>query len=224
MIKMNREKVRVVVLLTGCVVPNTTDYLVIADIESRKAQYLKAIRWYLSNTDFRIVFGENSGTDLSDYISEVWRDRVEFITYKSEPVVPDRGKGYKEMEILEYCYVNSFFLKDCEVIVKGTGRLILKNIVSLVNCLKGHKHFISSWMRFKYRASDSRFFFCSSDFMEYFIREFKNRTDRENIFEVNLAKAIRENNNYTYLYPLYAANIDGIGGGWCDLQYICHDV
>ena len=56
----------VVLLLTGCVKPNVTnDVLTVTNVETRARQYVEAIRWYLENTPFRIVFCENSGTDLS---------------------------------------------------------------------------------------------------------------------------------------------------------------
>lgn len=35
--------------------------------------YIKVIRWYLDNTDYKVVFCENSGTDVSGLFTE-WGD------------------------------------------------------------------------------------------------------------------------------------------------------
>lgn len=67
-------KKNMVLLLTGCVVPNSTDVLVVTDIEVRKRQYIETIEWYLKHTDYCIVFGENSGTDLSQSINPQFRN------------------------------------------------------------------------------------------------------------------------------------------------------
>lgn len=57
---------QVVLLLTGCIRPNIkNDILAITDVETRKNQYLEAIRWYVQNTPYKIVFCENSGYDIS---------------------------------------------------------------------------------------------------------------------------------------------------------------
>lgn len=56
---------RISILLTGCIHPNTKEGLAISDANVRKKQYCNAIRWYLTNTPYNIVFCENSGTDIS---------------------------------------------------------------------------------------------------------------------------------------------------------------
>lgn len=99
----------VILLLTGCIVPNVTDKLYYSDPEERQRQYVEALRWYLNNTPYKIIFAENSGTDLSPLFHT---DRIEFLTYKSKPTVPERSRGYKEMEILEYVRDHSQFLNS----------------------------------------------------------------------------------------------------------------
>lgn len=93
---------RIQLLLTACIKPNSTDALAIRDAFTRKGQYLEAIQWYLDNTNFGITFCENSGTAIS--LSELDmrghdEARLEILTYTSQPTIPERGKGYKEMEI-----------------------------------------------------------------------------------------------------------------------------
>ena len=45
----------IVILLTGCICPNTTEGLVVNNADTRKQQYLDAIHWYLNNTPYHIV-------------------------------------------------------------------------------------------------------------------------------------------------------------------------
>jgi len=219
------------ILLTGCIVPNTDDVLAVKDINIRKNQYIEAIQWYIDNTPYHITFCENSDNDISSNFNK-YTDRVEFLTYKSNPVFPDLGKGYKEMEILEFAYKNSKFLKVCDVIVKGTGRLILKNIVQIINSLKVEKHkdFISSWLSLKIRTTDRRFFMCSPSFLEYFLT-YKKYINKHSNFEDNLACSIyqRDTKKYKFIYPSLWYNIDGIGGGYgtiynitkCEYRRLC---
>lgn len=56
---------KITIFLTGCINPNTKEGLAISDAAVRKQQYIDAIKWYLANTPYRIVFCENSGTDIS---------------------------------------------------------------------------------------------------------------------------------------------------------------
>ena len=205
----------ITILLTGCIHPNTKEGLVISDADIRKKQYVDAIRWYLANTPYDIVFCENSGTDISSNIDNV-EGRIEFLTYKSEPLKVDYGKGLREMEIIEYAIAHSAILMRSDIIVKGTGRLILKNVVAVASWLSKHniKDFCSSWMSIKMVHSDSRFFFCSPSFLKLFA-SYKNRLNDKLNFEKTLATCIGENRNYfRYIYPIIWYNIEGIGGGY----------
>ncbi len=210
----------IVILLTGCICPNTTEGLVVNNADTRKQQYLDAIHWYLNNTPYHIVFCENSGTVIS--LSELGMRghdgaRLEILTYTSQPTIPERGKGYKEMEIIEYAFQHSAYLSKADIIIKGTGRLKLLNIVSVVKFLENKhlEHFICSWMSIKKQHSDSRFFFCSPDYLKYFIT-FKEKISLHKNFEDNLALSIaeRDKTRYKYIYPNVWYNISGIGGGF----------
>lgn len=205
-------------LLTGCINPNSSDALAIKKASTRRRQYLDAIQWYLDNTDYGITFCENSGTQIS--LSELNvkdNNRLEILTYTSFPTIPERGKGYKEMEIIEYAFQNSSYLSKADIIIKGTGRLKLINIVSVVNFLikKDAKHFICSWMSIKKQHSDSRFFFCSPDYLKYFISYKENISLHKN-FEDNLALSIANSGRglFKFIYPNVWYNISGIGGGY----------
>lgn len=117
-------------LLTGCVTPNVTDTLYCTNPEERKQQYATAIRWYLENTPYKLVFAENSGCDLSPLFEE-YKDRTEFLTCTMKPTIPERSRSYKEMEILE------FVSKSSKLIGGGASKLSLKLPVAC--------NFLTSW-------------------------------------------------------------------------------
>lgn len=205
------------ILMTACVIPNTDDPLAISDIEIRKAQYTSALKYYWEKTNFDIVFCENSGTDIRDslHIQNIYcSDRLEYISYTSPPCVPDRGKGYKEMEIIEHAFKHSKKLSHSNVVVKVTGRLILKNIKAIVDYyihLGGV--FVGAWMGIKTFASDSRYIIASPNFYRFFIT-YKDEISKKSVFEVNLCKAISEwKKKYKFIYPNHYPNTIGIGGG-----------
>ena len=205
---------KITILLTGCIHPNTSEGLVISKADIRKQQYLNAIRWYLDNTPYHIVFCENSGTDVSNEVDDP-NHRVEFLTYVSGPMKVDYGKGLREMEIIEFAAAHSKILMNSDIVIKGTGRLVLKNIIPVVSWLarKNLKNFCSSWMSIKMVHSDSRFFFCSPSFLKNFIG-YKNRLNYKINFEKLLATCIGENKEiFKFIYPYIWYNIEGVGGG-----------
>ena len=205
---------QITILLTGCIHPNTNEGLAVSDAVVCKKQYLDAIRWYLDHTPYRIVFCENSGTDVSQEVMDP-DHRVEFVTYVSGSMKVDYGKGLREMEIIEYALDHSTRLKQSDIIIKGTGRLILKNIISVVSWLacKNTKDFCSIWMSIKIWMSDSRFFFYSPSFLKKFVG-YKDRLNYRINFERVLATCISENRDkFRFIYPNLWYNIEGIGGG-----------
>ena len=54
-----------ILLLTACINPDGMPFTCLADVGVRKKQYIEALNFYLKNTTRKIVFVENSGTDIS---------------------------------------------------------------------------------------------------------------------------------------------------------------
>lgn len=205
---------KITIFLTGCIHVNTKEGLAISDAAVRKQQYIDAIQWYLNNTPYNIVFCENSGTDISNEIG-TGRGRLEFLTYTSKPLKVDYGKGQREMEIIAYAIEHSAMLMSSDIIIKGTGRLILKNIVPVTSWLakRNTSDFCSIWMSIKEWMCDSRFFFCSPSFLRLFSSYSSRLNDKQN-FERILATSIGENRKkFHFIYPPVWYNIEGIGGG-----------
>lgn len=205
----------VVVLLTGTIVPNVVDKLAVFQPEVRKNQYLSAIRWYVENTDYRIVFCENSGSDVSPFLNAEEKERVEVLTFAQPQITdPTKDRGYTEMLILEYALQHSQYLSNADLIVKGTGRLILKNIKSLVGMCKRRRKFVSTWMLYGCLYAESRFFLCSVSFLRYFVGV-KDKVCVNCNFEATLAQTVRSSikEGYIFHYPIIRPWISGVGGG-----------
>ena len=204
----------VVLVLTGCIVPNCGDNLKINNCEERLKQYKKSIEWYYINTPYRIVFCENSGYNIANYYCDK-RDRIEILTYKSSEEGYDRSKGYKEMEILEYAYDNSEFIRDGKIFIKITGRLVLLNICRIVNyLLKKDKSFICSYQNSTRPFSDCKFVFFTGEFWPILL-SYKDKISNSNNFERITYSAINEagTKGIKFIYPPVLDRVDGVGGG-----------
>lgn len=204
----------VVLLLTGCIKPNVTDYIAVSDWEKRQAMYVDAIQWYATNTPYKIVFCENSGMDVTKLIG----GNIDILTFKSLPDVPDRSRSYKEMQILEYAFEHSKFLQaDDIMVVKITGRLKLLNIKELVDRLlhesrKCSHGFVSSAKNARKPFSDCRFMYFTKNFWPILLAQ------KENIWptygmEWIMGDAIRaaQRQGIKFIYPPFVERIEGIG-------------
>ena len=201
------ESENIILLLTACINPNCNDLLAIKDVETRKTMYIKSIQWYLQNTDYKIIFCENSGTDISSTFP--LNNRIEFITYKSNNT-PDKTKGYKEMEILEYILKKSKFISQSDeatILVKITGRLIALNIKTIISKLKQlrgkSKPFVSAYLNGRKPWSDSRFIFFSISYFPILI-SYKEKINKNYYFEHVVTESTKHakkriSNLYTHL-------------------------
>ena len=91
---------KAVILLTGCINPNGMPFTQLTDTSDRQKQYVDAIHYYINNTDCKIVFCENSNTDINTLFKNK-QDRLEILTFAGNQD-KQRGKGYGETEIIEY--------------------------------------------------------------------------------------------------------------------------
>jgi len=146
----------------------------------RLADYADAMRFYLGVSDRvvdRIVFIDNSATDLSllkARCSDVRHaKRVEWISFQGNDHDPTLGKGYGEFRLLDHGIASSDLLRDDERFWKLTGRLIVRNMESMilsapregeVYCdlrdvpLVGHRLGLNYWMDLRLFAMTKRFY------------------------------------------------------------------
>lgn len=171
---------KTVILLTGCINPNGMPFTQLTDANERQKQYVDAILFYLSNTNCPIVFCENSNTDISHIFNNA-QNRLEILTFPGNQH-KQRGKGYGEVEIIEYALQHSLYLKEDCIIIKITGRLIVNNIGIIINSLPSHKNFITCLFHSDLSFADSRIFCATSPFFREFITNKKYINDSKNIF------------------------------------------
>lgn len=205
-----------IVLLTATIVPNSLDTLTLKDPEERKSQYRKALDFYLKTCNYKIVFAENSGNSLIPYFEE-HTDRVEFLTFSSPQLDDDRGKGYKELEIIEFAINNSKFINEASKIVKITGRLKILNLTHIVNNIMRERKNCDRLIRaniYKQNKIDSRCFLFSKGFWPI-LKERGNSININYSFESALWDSINvyhpQNSYKQFVSPL---RIDGVSGGF----------
>lgn len=152
-----------VLLLTGCVNPQGMAQTALTDAAERQRQYEEAVRWYLSHTSFPVVFAENSGHPLTDVPAS---DRFEQLSFAGN-ADKQRGKGYGELEIIGHALSHSRFIQSDTIVIKITGRLIVRNIRSLVRLhrLYGRRDCVMCQLHSDLRFADSRVFTASADFL-----------------------------------------------------------
>ena len=210
---------KIVILLTGTIHPNSFATLALTDPEIRRGQYIEAIKFYLDKTNLNIVFAENSGTSIkSEFEKYEGNDRLEFLTFKSEPTIPDKGKGAKELEILEFSINHSKFISESDAVVKITGRLKILNIIDLyssffVQAARYKKLF--SCNIYKITKMDARCFFFTKDFFSY-LELVGQSIDLKYSIEMALWDSIFEykKTNGIYKQLKYPLRIEGVNAGF----------
>lgn len=182
---------KTVILLTGCINPDGMANTYLTDINERHKQYVDAIHYYIKNTDCKIIFCENSNTNISPLFNYT-KDRLEILTFSGNKDKL-RGKGYGEAEIIGYAIRHSFCLQDSCIIIKITGRLIVNNISKIVKSMKGKHNFVTCFFHSNLSFADSRIFCGTTSFFKEFLknRDFINES-KGVLFEHVLASTILE--------------------------------
>lgn len=206
-----------ILLLTGCINPNGMAYTVLSDKEQRKKQYIKAIKFYLKNTTYPIVFTENSGTDISHHFTEnIQSGRMECFSFQGN-LEKELGKGYGECEIMEYAFNHSAIIRKSKQqrIAKITGRLVIKNIKTIVRwhtLLTSHRTTLCA-INSDLSFPDSRFVIASLEFYHIFLRRKAFINDSAGyFFEHALWDTIIEEKQYPYSPFFIRPQIEGVSG------------
>lgn len=136
-----------ILFMTACINPNGMSNTALQNVAERKNQYVHAVEYYLSHTDFKILFVENSGCDISPlFEDEIQQGRIEIITYSGNDFDRSLGKGYGEGLIMRHALSHSSFLRDGDVVIKVSGRHIVKNLKQIVNLtmmLRASQNFVA---------------------------------------------------------------------------------
>lgn len=126
-----------VLCMTGTVNVHTGQTLR-TDPRLRLADYKAALRYYLDHNDLPVVFIENSDYDFSgDADFDAFAADARFKLIRMSPH-PDRsrGKGFQEFYMLDRFAAST----DARLMVKVTGRYVVKNIARMIAEMRAPLH------------------------------------------------------------------------------------
>lgn len=201
-----------IILLSATVNANDDGLTKILNPEIRLKQYIKAVHFYLNNTSVKIILVENSNFDFKTILDYAhWRNRLEILFFYGNDYELERGKGFGEMNIIEFALNNSQIIQDIDncFIFKITGRLILTNVGDFfkqADSLTYPNDYIISDLRQNLSFADSRLFGATINFFKNYLLKYKIViNDSEGIyFEHALAKSILKAISENYIYePMY---------------------
>ena len=124
------------IILTTTVTVQDKVYLFQTDKQERVQVYVKKIKQWLYESNFKIIVVENTGYTFEELNEEKekFKDRFEVISYvESELEAADflKGNPYKgasEIFAIEYAYNTSRLCLDADFIIKITGRFFIPDL------------------------------------------------------------------------------------------------
>lgn len=142
------------IILTSTIYVNPKkNHLCNTEPTNRLETYLKSIKQWLENTNFKIVLVENSGykfPELEEY-AEKYKNRFEMILFKEDELsdevfdeigaqavrLPDdylyTSKGTSEMFAIHYARQQSLLAKTCDFFIKITCRYFVPQLESFLS-------------------------------------------------------------------------------------------
>lgn len=222
----------VCLIITGTIVPNKDVYcLNLKNSGERLNQYLNSIQYYINNSKLKnIVFCDNSNSFIQkiDDLKQLAKKKnknFEYLFFQgNQEAVLKKGKGYGEGEIIQYVLKHSCLVKKSTILVKVTGRLIVKNINFILFFIHKNQNYFDV---VKTKVCDTRFYIVSKEiYNQFFIKAYKQVNDQKDIWIEHIFKKIILNNNLSFkLFPIQP-NIVGISGStgkkyknYCKLKY-----
>ena len=173
---MKKSKENFTLLITGCIFPTKNVFCnTLKNPEERKKQYIESIRFYLEKTEVKnVVFCENSGVQDDSHLSEIaskFGKNFEWLTFiGNQEKIAEHGKGYGELEIVDYAVKNSKLLSKCNTFIKVTGRLKLVNIDKTRQYLDKNKNYFA----LSHRCFDVRSYLVTKDFYVNYLSKCKD--------------------------------------------------
>lgn len=207
---------KICLIITGCINPNKdVPVLSVKDGDQRRKQYIDSIKFYIEKANFKyIVFCDNSAAEVDKNLFELANKcgkSFEWLSFlgNSEKVV-EKGKGYGEIEIINYAIAHSKLINSCECIFKVTGRLIIKNINWFIRLGKDSTNYFMVGMD---DFVDTRCYNMElMEFREFFSEAGESVDDNNDVFLEHVFYKIIFNNKITYkLFPI-EPEFSGISG------------
>ena len=156
------------------------------DIKTRLSEYIDAIIYYISNSNFtHIIFCENSNYSIPpqdleiinstcDYYNKDF-ELLQFVSNHTE--IKNRWYNYWEGECIDYAFENSRFLKKAKSWYKITWRYKYRNINDIINEWENQEwyfyRFSFPWLYWCVSA----IFKCNNEIYEEYLYNAKNLVD-----------------------------------------------
>ncbi len=173
-----------VLLLTATVDPREIVLLKRKDPIIRFHDYKKALyQWLSVPYPRKIVFCENSTWDLKELKQlynryNPYNKELEILSFNGNNYTRCLGKGYGDVEIIKYFIENSKLPSSNDLVLKVSGRYIVKNIKSIVNGILIHPEVdIFCDLRHNLTISDSRVFCASIQFLKKYLIPMQDKID-----------------------------------------------
>jgi hypothetical protein len=151
-------------LITGTIKPDSNvPFLQLQDKDERLKQYLWALNYLLrKGRNINVVFCDNSGQKCPDEIiqlAEKNKVKFEWLTFEGDTEkVVKYGKGFGEIEIINYALENSELIRECNYFIKLTGRIIVRNINMVLNSMNQKTNWFLTYGEKKVEKLDTRFY------------------------------------------------------------------
>lgn len=209
-----------ILIITGCISPNSdVPVLKLTDSDERRKQYIQSIKYYIESSPFEnIVFCDNSNAEVEDILFALAKKnnkQFEWLSFNGDQEkVVQYGKGYGEGEIMDYVLNHSVLIEDAEILVKTTGRLMVKNcgfILRFANpCVA---HFMPVRVSDRRPYIDTRIYMMPKECYQRYFRWVHIDVDDRNgtYLEHTFGAAVREH-KIPYKRFLVAPNIWGMSG------------
>lgn len=161
------------------------------NIENRKKDYIRALVYYITQSDFdNIVFCENSNTDLDEYsiikeLANLFWKKIELLSFQWNTELAEKyWYGAWEAEIFDYVFEKSTLLKNSNSFYKITGRYILKNVNQIIEKTQNYEnYFHKQWLFMtQFTASTAFFKISKENYKKYLYKkqlELYSRLDRK---------------------------------------------
>lgn len=161
-----------ILVLTGTIDPQGMIGTKLVDPLERERDYLSSFHKWVKYSDFmRIIFCENSGFDLSKFAEIPTNGKqVNLLSFSGNAFDRKFGKGYGEMEILNYVFDQPGLILSEDRIVKCTGRLFVKNHQIFYRHALNATFDVSSDLYRSLDESDVRLFMFSPYFYQTYLR------------------------------------------------------
>lgn len=206
-----------VLLMTASIEAAQISQLALKNTETRLKQYCHALQFYIKCKKFnKIVFCDNSNYfynfDRERELADGKNVQLEILKFKSNyDSVEKYGKGYGEGEILKYIMHHSRLLVDEQYFYKVTGRLIVKNVATLVKKENGMARFNRNL--YAHQSVDTRFWGMNkNDYEKILMDSYKKVNDSKGKYLEMRYKKDMENASLPYKSFCAFPMIEGYSG------------